>query len=158
MNEYMIPPLPTVPRYTVHAHDTVQGVSYRLPRHCQYSLTALSVEQHRAHTYTHTSTIEQYSISLPTLYYNRTMVRSTTARFFVDILVAQYRLPVRSGVPVQWIIFSAVCCVLVSTGVNFKQSYRYLPSVSNPNNFYLFVYIKLTCTSSQQKPTDATLV
>ena len=91
MNEYMIPPLPTVPRYTVHAHDTVQGVSYRLPRHCQYSLTALSVEQHRAHTYTHTSTIEQYSISLPTLYYNRTMVRSTTARFFVDILVAHYR-------------------------------------------------------------------
>ena len=124
MNEYMIPPLPTVPRYTVHAHDTVQGVSYRLPRHCQYSLTALSVEQHRAHTYTHTSTIEQYSISLSTLYYNRTMVRSTTARFFVGICRS---LPVRSGVPSeQYNGYHLQCCMLC-IGIDRRQLQTIVP-------------------------------
>ena len=126
----MIPPLPTVPRYTVHAHDTVQGVSYRLPRHFQYSLTALSVEQHRAHTYTHTSTIEQYSISLPTLYYNRTMVRSTTARFFVGI---GRSLPVRSGVPNEQyngsssVLYAVYWYRPASTSNNRTGTYRVSP-------------------------------
>ena len=139
----------------MHAHDTVQGVSYRLPRHCQYSLTALSVEQHRAHTYTHTSTIEQYSISLSTLY----LVQSYHGAIDNGSIFCGYigrSIPVRSGVPNEQyngsssVLYAVYWYRPASTSNNRTGTYRVSPILIIFICLYILNCYSLSVNKSQR--------